>query len=228
MPTEIQLSPAKDRLTRWMFRLGAGIYSWGQEGPTKERLRNDFLNFVNPSRISRLLDFCCGPGQLALLAASRVSEVVGVDRSPSEIRIAKRRAAKRDLKNVHFDVADATSLPFPDGAFDVAVATAVLYLLKDSEVGFREMIRVVRPGGTVASFDPSDRMTPANMKRYCREQRWGAVDAFRFRGWAYGAQLYRRRAPEEARSFFESVGLKNPRVEEKLGRQVLFLKGTKA
>lgn len=228
MAQEIQLGPAKDRLTRWLFGFwGAGIYSWGQEGPAKERLRGDFLDFVAPSRIGRLLDFGCGPGHLALLAARRVSEVVGVDRSAAQIRIARRRARRLGLRNVYFDVADAANLPFPDGSFDVAVATAVLYLLRDSEAGVREMIRVVRPGGTVASLDPSDRMTPATMKRWGREQGLSFTEALRLRGWARGAQLYRLRRPEEARRFFEAAGLDHVLLQERLDGQVLLGKGTK-
>jgi tRNA (uracil-5-)-methyltransferase TRM9 len=76
-------------------------------------------------------------------------ELWGVDFSAQMLRLAQKYAAKFDLK-VKLSLADATSLPYPDNAFDCAVAVAVYHNIrgdKQREKAFRELKRVLIPGG---------------------------------------------------------------------------------
>jgi ubiquinone/menaquinone biosynthesis C-methylase UbiE len=92
----------------------------------------------------------CGTGTLALAAAQRIHDGTahGVDASVEMISCARAKAARRGSK-VQFQVADACALPFPDGAFDVALCTLALHHLPETErpAAFAEMRRVLRPGG---------------------------------------------------------------------------------
>ena len=96
----------------------------------------------------RALDVGCGPGALAaeLVARLGAKNVAAVDPSP---RFAA--ACRRRLPGVRVEDAPAERLPFPDGAFDHALAQLVVNFMTDAATGVREMTRVTRPGGTVGA-----------------------------------------------------------------------------
>jgi SAM-dependent methyltransferase len=99
----------------------------------------------------RWLDVGCGTGALveAVARLGAPAEVVGVDPSKGYVAHARERNADR---RVGFEVADAAKLPFEDGSFDVAASGLVLNFLADPAEAAGEMVRVVRPGGTVAAY----------------------------------------------------------------------------
>jgi len=104
----------------------------------------------------RALDVACGTGKLAAELAAMVGPfglVEGVDLSSA--MIARSTAAHRALVQMHFQVADALALPFADATFDAATIAFGLRNLPDFAAGFREMARVVRPGGTVVCLELS-------------------------------------------------------------------------
>ena len=96
----------------------------------------------------RVLDVCCGTGDLALAAERLGAHVTGVDFSE---RMVERARAKSSA--VEWLRADATSLPFADGAFDVATVGFGIRHFADLENGLRELARVVRPGGRFACLE---------------------------------------------------------------------------
>jgi ubiquinone/menaquinone biosynthesis C-methylase UbiE len=103
----------------------------------------------------RVLDIGTGTGQLAIGAVSRWRgiSVVGVDAS-SEMRAMAETLAERSLgpANGRFrsEVAFADTLPFEDGAFDVALSSFVFQLVPNRARALREARRVLRPGGVLA------------------------------------------------------------------------------
>ena len=99
----------------------------------------------------RVLDVGCGVGFDASLLAELVApagKVIGVDHSAAMVERAAARLAGSGLP-VEFRTADAHALPFDGGAFDAAWTERVLVHVTDPAQVVREMIRVVRPGGTV-------------------------------------------------------------------------------
>ena len=101
-------------------------------------------------------DVCCGTGDLALELADRVGdagEVTGVDFSENMLAIAREKAARLNRPNVRFVPGDALDLPIGDD--EVAAATIAFGMrnLADHALGFRELVRVVRPGGRVVCLD---------------------------------------------------------------------------
>jgi SAM-dependent methyltransferase len=103
----------------------------------------------------RLLDVGCGPGTITLDLARVVAPgaVVGVDAAEAPLAAARADADAAGLGNVTFQVADAMSLPYLDGSFDVVHAHQVLQHVPDPVGMLREMRRVCRPGGLVAARD---------------------------------------------------------------------------
>ncbi len=97
----------------------------------------------------RWLDVGCGTGALTAVVAARCrpSVVLGLDRSPGYVGAARAGAPAP----ARFAVADALALPVGDAAFDVAVSGLALNFL-DPAPATAEAVRVVRPGGLVASY----------------------------------------------------------------------------
>src|SRR5205807_5560927 len=79
--------------------------------------------------------------------------VLGVDLSPGMIQLA--RETNHDLVQLEFAVGNALALPARDGEFDAATIAFGLRNLADFEAGFRELRRVVRPGGRVVCLELS-------------------------------------------------------------------------
>ena len=99
----------------------------------------------------RVLDVVCGVGFDASLLAELVGpagQVIGVDHSTAMAERATARFATSGLPVV-FRTADAHALPFDGGVFDAAWTERVLVHVADPAQVVREMVRVVRPGGTV-------------------------------------------------------------------------------
>jgi SAM-dependent methyltransferase len=96
----------------------------------------------------RLLDVACGTGALACAALDRVGDggqVVGLDPSPDMLSVARRKTAKIDWRE-----GSAESVPFPDDSFDAVASQFGLMFFDDRPAAFREMMRVLRPGGRLA------------------------------------------------------------------------------
>jgi len=93
----------------------------------------------------RVLDVACGTGNAALLAGAAGAAVVGLDRSPRLLEVARERVPAGE-----FVLGDAAGLPFGDGSFDAAVSVFGVIFARPAEVAAREIARVVRPGGRVA------------------------------------------------------------------------------
>jgi SAM-dependent methyltransferase len=96
----------------------------------------------------RALDVGCGPGALLSALAERLGaeNVAGADPSEPFVEACRARIPQAEVV-----VASAEALPFPDGAFDVTLSQLVVNFMDDAEAGVREMARVTREGGTVAS-----------------------------------------------------------------------------
>jgi demethylmenaquinone methyltransferase/2-methoxy-6-polyprenyl-1,4-benzoquinol methylase len=96
----------------------------------------------------RVLDACCGTGDLAVAAEQRGGTVTGLDFSE---RMLERARAKSDT--IEWVRGDALSLPFADGAFDAATVGFGVRNLADLERGLAELARVLRPGGRLAILE---------------------------------------------------------------------------
>jgi demethylmenaquinone methyltransferase / 2-methoxy-6-polyprenyl-1,4-benzoquinol methylase len=96
----------------------------------------------------RVLDACCGTGDLAVEAERRGGRVVGLDFSERMLERARKKSA-----TVEWVQGDALALPFADGEFDAATVGFGVRNLEDLELGLRELLRVLRPGGRVAVLE---------------------------------------------------------------------------
>jgi demethylmenaquinone methyltransferase / 2-methoxy-6-polyprenyl-1,4-benzoquinol methylase len=96
----------------------------------------------------RVLDACCGTGDLALAARRAGGEVTGLDFSERMLERARRKSG-----DVRWVSGDLLSLPFEDGSFDAATVGFGVRNLDDLERGLAELRRVLRPGGRLAVLE---------------------------------------------------------------------------
>jgi demethylmenaquinone methyltransferase/2-methoxy-6-polyprenyl-1,4-benzoquinol methylase len=96
----------------------------------------------------RVLDACCGTGDLAVAASRAGGKVTGLDFAP---RMLDR--ARRKLPSAAWVEGDMLALPFEDGSFEAATVGFGVRNIGDLEAGLRELRRVLVPGGRVAVLE---------------------------------------------------------------------------
>ena len=108
---------------------------------------------VQPAPTDRALDVGTGGGHAALALAPAVASVDAIDPTPEMLAVAGRLAAQRGITNVAFTRAAADTLPFPDASFDLAITRFSVHHWPLPGPAFRELRRVMRPGGRLGIVD---------------------------------------------------------------------------
>ncbi len=131
----------------------------GWNGSPRESL-NSFAGVANPFHWGlprpgeHVVDVGSGAGTDSLIAASAVGDdgrVIGVDMTPEMIERAT--ASSLDRTNLEFRQGLADSLPVEDGWADLVISNGVLNLVPDKSGAYREIARVLRPGGRIQIAD---------------------------------------------------------------------------
>jgi demethylmenaquinone methyltransferase / 2-methoxy-6-polyprenyl-1,4-benzoquinol methylase len=110
---------------------------------------------------ARVLDMCCGTGDLALALAdaplaagdSQPAPLLGADFAHPMLVRAREKSAGRVRRRLEFVEADALSLPFPDGTFDLVATAFGFRNLANYAAGVRELRRILAPGGSLAILE---------------------------------------------------------------------------
>lgn len=141
-----------------MFDRIAGVYDLMNTAMTAglhHRWRGRAADRAELAPGGRVLDVCCGTGDLALELARRAGpegEVVGCDFSEPMLELARAKALDRGL-DARFEWADALELPYEDSSFDAVTVGFGVRNLSDLDRGLAEMVRVLRSGGRLAILE---------------------------------------------------------------------------
>lgn len=121
-----------------------------QMGRHSRSLAPLFVAFAATGAQAKAIDVGCGTGNLAMELAknSNLETIEAFDFSPAYIAYAKTRGAD---PRINFQSADACAIPFDDRTFDLTLSMLVLAFIPEPQRAVREMVRVTKPGGTVAA-----------------------------------------------------------------------------
>jgi SAM-dependent methyltransferase len=126
--------------------------AWGLFAPLEAVTTIPAAKLVKHARVraqQTVLDVGCGTGVVAVTAARAGAKVSGLDLSPVLIELAKKNASLAGVQ-VDFREGDVEALPYGDASFDVVLSQFGHMFAPRAEVALAEMLRVLRPGGTIA------------------------------------------------------------------------------
>src|SRR5436309_8463768 len=142
------------------------------------------VKYAGVERGREVLDVGCGTGVVALTAARFGAKVTGVDLTPELLVRARENGAIMGL-DVAWQEGDAEALPFADAKFDIVVSQFGHMFAPRPEIAVKEMLRVLKPGGTIAfstwppelmvgrMFAVTGKYAPPPPPRVSPPQQWG-------------------------------------------------------
>lgn len=128
--------------------------------PQFEPFARDALDLAGVGAGTRVVDVACGPGTLSFLAAARGARVHALDFAESMLAALRARAEREGVTSIACEQGDGMALPFGEHGFDAGFSLFGLMFFPDRGRGFRELHRVLVPGGraVVTSWQPMERV----------------------------------------------------------------------
>ena len=153
------MSRAPAESTDSLFERVAWLYAFCRERLFRDdtdRIISALWSTQAAVRGTRVIELGCGPGFYSRKLAQRFPQidVTGVDRSESQLRSARQRAAAENVGNCVFERVNALSLSCADASFDILIASRIFTVLPDHKRAVAEMFRVLKSGGRCFIAEP--------------------------------------------------------------------------
>ncbi len=166
---EYIILPMSKEQVQAQFGANAAAYATSPvhaKGASLKRL----VALVQPQAHWQVLDVATAAGHTAFAFAPHVAQVVATDITPEMLPVAAQLAAEKGVTNVVLETADAESLPYDDGQFDLVTCRIAAHHFPNIGRFMAESARVLRPGGILAVVDnivPGSRLRgkKANLQR---------------------------------------------------------------
>lgn len=156
------------------------------------------FKFFNPEKGMKILDVGCGTGNFSIKLARMGACVTGIDISDKMLLIAKEKAKEMGL-DIIFERMDVYDIAFPNNYFDGVFSMAAFEFIKQPQRAFKEMMRVLKPGGQLL------------IGTIHKDSTWGA--------------LYEKQAQQDPDSIFRFADFKTLEDLENLDRKNLVKSG---
>lgn len=158
-PRIAALDETSDGTDESLFEHFAWLYIFCREKLFRddtERMTRVIWPNGEPAAGEKAIELGCGPGFYSCNLAERFPalSVLGVDRSPSQLKWARDKRNALGLSNCRFRSDNVLALPHPDDSFDVVVASRLFTVLPNRRRAVAEMFRVLRPGGRCFIAEP--------------------------------------------------------------------------
>src|SRR5579872_1915730 len=174
---------------------------------------------------ARVLDVAAGSGLLSRALARRAKEVVAVDITPEMLAGGREAAAREGIANITFVQAEAESLPFEDGSFDLVVTRFSLHHIAEPQRVVDEMVRVARGRGRILLIDmlvPEDSPSLAQRANDIERRRdpshaWTPTWS-QLQGWAAtaGAKLIEAYTQDRTRDLDDWIKMSGSEIRDEL------------
>jgi len=147
---------------------------------------------------AQILDVACGTGDLALtLKECGSARIIGIDFCRPMLAIAVTKASKAN-RTLSFVEGDALSLPFPDRSFEAATIAFGLRNLANFQAGIEELLRVLKPGGSLVVLEFSKPVVPVISSLF---KFYFTKVLPRFGGWLSGSKSAYQYLPDSVTRF---------------------------
>lgn len=169
---------------------------------THRRLKEIVSDLVEPD--DTVLECACGTGLLSAVIAEKCRQLTATDFSEKMLKKAEKNC--RAFRNITYDQADITALPYPDSSFDKVVAGNVIHLLDNPLTALHELDRVLRDGGMLI------------IPTYMNKDSKGKTSGFSGAAQRAGADFKREFTVESYRQFFQDAGYPDVQIKLAEGR----------
>lgn len=151
---EAQLEQIRDQQKETWNKFSSGWKKWDQLAMNfLKPMGDEIISLIKPKEGETILDIAAGTGEPGLTIAGMIGngKVVITDLAEGMLEVARENAVKRGITNIETIACDVSELPFEDNSFDAVSCRMGFMFFPDMELAAKEMRRVLKPGGRIAT-----------------------------------------------------------------------------